>query len=64
MKLNDAWEALKRTVLGPGGNANQPLSVPDEFPLDSASPHYPAHCLINDFYASLPGPKIASNAGH
>lgn len=60
MKLNDAWEALKRTVLGPGGNSNQPLSVPDEFPLDSASSHYAAHCLINEFYANLPGPKIAS----
>lgn len=60
MKLNDAWEALKRTLLGPGSGASQPLSQPDEFPLDAASPHYPAHCLINEFYANLPGPKIAS----
>jgi len=51
---------LKRTVLGPVGSANQTLSVPDEFPLDSSSPHYLAHRLINDFYASLPEPKIAS----
>ncbi len=60
MKLNSAWEALKRTVLGPVGTANQTLSVPDEFPLDPSSPHYPAHRLINDFYANLPAPKIAS----
>ncbi len=60
MKLNSAWEALKRTVLGPVGSANQTLSMPDEFPLDSSSTHYPAHRLINDFYASLPAPKIAS----
>ncbi len=60
MKLNSAWEALKRTVLGPVGTANQTLSVPDEFLLDPSSPHYPAHRLINDFYANLPAPKIAS----
>jgi hypothetical protein len=60
MKLTDAWEAMKRTIWAPGGGANQTLSVPDEFPLDPASPHYPAHCLINDFYANLPEPKLAS----
>src|SRR5512138_2324363 len=60
MKLNAAWEALKRTVIGQISAAAQTLSVPDKFPLDSASSHYPVHCLINDFYASLPEPRIAS----
>jgi hypothetical protein len=59
MKLNAAWEALKRNVLGATTAGNTSLSVPDEFPLNAASPHYNAHRLINDFYAALPEPKLA-----
>lgn len=60
MKLNAAWDALKRTVLGQVSAAAQALSVPDKFPLDPASFHYLVHLLVNEFYASLPEPKIAS----
>ena len=59
MKLNNAWEALKRTVLGPVASGNTTPSEPDGFPVEVESPHYASHRLINDFYAALPEPKVA-----
>jgi hypothetical protein len=59
MKLNNAWEALKRSVLGPAASGNTILSEPDGFPLEADSPHYTSHRLINDFYAALPEPRVA-----
>ncbi len=63
MKLNKAWEALKRTVIGPESppaTARTTItSVPDGFPLDASSPHFATHRAINDFYAATPEPRMA-----
>ena len=59
MKLNTAWEALKRTVLGPTAGAGSSPSVPDGFLSDPASPHQTAHRLIDEFYATIPEPRLA-----
>ena len=59
MNLGNAWDSLKRTVVGAARAATMPLSEPDGFPLDETSPHHAVHRLINDFYASLPEPRLA-----
>ena len=61
MTLNSAWDSLKRTVLGAAGSGNPVLSAPDEFALETSSPHYATHLRVNEFYAALPEPKIASH---
>lgn len=47
-------EMLKSAAAVAMANARGLARGPDGFPLDPASPHYPAHCLINEFLAEVP----------
>ncbi len=43
-----------------GTSPNPPqLSQPDEFPLDPSAPDYQLQLLINEFHATIPGPRFA-----
>jgi hypothetical protein len=50
MDFRKAFHHLKSAVSG----ALAGERGPDRFPLEQASPHYKAHCLINDFLAEVP----------
>lgn len=59
MNFKETFQHLKNALTG-GSEAELPKS-PDGFPLDPASPHFNAHCLISEFLAEIPNLEHVRN---